>query len=170
MKRLLASPIAPRAVLAAAATQLVAALVGLAGLPTGAATAAATVPEGGRVAASVPVAGVRVMVLSTSGRLSLLVAYSGEKGWHGIEVDPAPAGSVAAWAATVGSREVPALSAVYGRAQGGRVRVDWADGRVAETDTAADGTYLVARPGRVRSAHVSVLGEDGVVVTAMDGP
>jgi hypothetical protein len=170
MNALLNSPRTPRAVLGAALVVLVAGLVGLAGLPTGAVSAAATVPDGERIAASTEVADIRVMVLSTGGRLNLLVAYHGEKGWHGVEVDPAPVGAVAAWAATAGSNQVPALSAVYGRVQGSRVRIRWADGRTADATTAADGTYLVARPGRVRSAHVSVLGEDGAAVADMDGP
>ena len=149
---------------------LVLSLVGLASLPTGASTATGVVPDGHRVAASAGVGEVRVMVLSASGRLGLLVAYEGEKGWHAVEVDPAPLGAVAAWAATRGAGEVPALSAVYGRAEGARVRVQWADGQLAEVSTATDGTYLVARPGRVRSAQVTVLGGDGAVIVEVEGP
>ena len=34
--------------------------------------------------------------------------------------------------------------------------VRWADGRVSRTTTATDGTFVVARPGRVRSSAVLV--------------
>jgi len=159
-----------RALAALTGLLLVLSLVGLASLPTGAATANAVVPDGRRVAAASDVLDVRVMVLSSSGRLGLLVAYQGEKGWHAVEVDPAPRGAVAAWAATRGAGEVPALSAVYGRADGARVRVQWADGQMAEVTTATDGTYLVARPGRVRSSQVTVLGGDGAVILEVEGP
>jgi hypothetical protein len=65
---------------------------------------------------------------------------------------------------------VPPLSAVYGRAEGTRVRVRWQDGRSTEAATESDGTYLIARSGRVRSAHVTILGDDGAIVTEVDGP
>ena len=170
MNGVLAHPRAPRVLLGAVVLLLLAALVGLASLPAGADSAAGVVPPGRRVAASAPVAGARVLLLSDAGRLNVLVAYKGDKGWHGIGVDPAPRGSLAAWTATRGGQGVPALSAVYGRADGGHVRVKWADGRVAETTTASDGTYLLARPGHVRSSSVSVLGDDGAVLTEVEGP
>jgi hypothetical protein len=170
MRRVLDHPRTPRVLLLAAAAVLAAALVGLASVPTGAETVQGTVPDGRRIAASAPVAGVRVLVLSSGQRLSLLVAYRGEKGWHGVAVDPAPANALAAWAATRGGGDVPALSAVYGRATGARVQVRWADGRVADATPASDGTYLVARPGLVRSRHVTVLGDDGAVLTEVAGP
>jgi hypothetical protein len=167
---LLDRPVTVRVLAAASAVLLVVSLIGLASLPAGASSPRGVVPDGRRVAASTSVRGVRVMVLSSSGRLNLLVAYEGEKGWHGVEVDPAPRNAVAAWAATQGAGDVPALSAVYGRAEGARVRVEWADGETAEAPAATDGTYLVARPGRVRSEHVTVLGGDGAVLTEVDGP
>jgi hypothetical protein len=170
MRRVLDHPRTPRGVLIAAGVLLVAGLVGLASVPTGAETVQGTVPEGRRVAASARVADVRVMVLSSGSRLNVLVAYHGEKGWHGVAVDPAPAGAVAAWAATRGGGDVPALSAVYGRATGAKVTVRWVDGRTASTTPASDGTYLVARTGMVRAARVTVLGVDGAVLTAVDGP
>jgi hypothetical protein len=170
MTTLLDHPRTPRAVLIAAGVLLVVALIGLASLPTGAATANGTVPDGRRVAAAATVSDVRVMLLSSSRRLGLLVAYEGEKGWHGVEVDPAPRGAVAAWAATTGAGDVPALSAVYGQADGVKVRVRWSDGRTNEVTTESDGTYLIVRPGRVRSDHVTILGEDGAVVTEVEGP
>lgn len=163
-------PRLPRVLGAATALLLVVSLVGLASLPTGYATVRATVPDGRRVAAQAPVDGAQVMVLSTSSRLELLVVYRGEKGWQRVRLDPVPAATVAAWAATSGSEDVPALSVVFGRAVGGRVEVRWADGRVVEVAPERDGTYLMARAGRVRSAHVGVLGEDGAVITAVDGP
>jgi hypothetical protein len=170
MRSVLDHPRTPRAVLAAAGLVLVVALVGLASLPTGADTPQGTVPEGSRVASSARVGDVRVMVLSSRARLNMLVAYHGEKGWHGVEVDPAPPGTVAAWAATRGGGEVPSLSAVYGRATGTRVRVRWRDGETVETTPQPDGTYLVARPGLVRSAQVLVLGDDGSVLVEVPGP
>lgn len=170
MKAIVDHPRTPRFVLVAAGLLLTAALVGLASVPTGAQTAEATVPDGRRVAASTTAAGVRVMVLSSGSRLALLVAYRGEKGWHGVDVDPAPAGAVVAWASTRGGGEIPALSAVYGRATGARVRVRWADGRVAEVVPESDGTYVVARTGVVRSAAVTVVGEDGTTLTEVQGP
>ena len=163
-------PRLPRGLAAVAALLLIVALVGLASLPTGYPSAAAAVPDGQRVAARAPVGEARLMVLSTSRRLSLLVAYRGDKGWQRVVVDPVPAATVAAWAATRGSEDVPALSAVFGRAPGVKVRVRWADGTVAEVTPAGDGTYLATRPGRVRSASVDVLGEDGAVLTEVNGP
>jgi hypothetical protein len=170
MTSVLDHPRTPRLVLAAAATLLVAALIGLASVPTGADTPQGTVPDGRRVAASTRVGDVRVMVLSGRSRLNLLVAYRGEKGWHGVAVDPAPSGALAAWAATRGGGDVPALSAVYGRATGAEVRVTWADGHTAVTKTASDGTYLIARPGLVRSSQVTVVGDDGAVLSEVKGP
>jgi hypothetical protein len=170
MTRVIDHPRLPRALAFGAGLVLVAALVGLASVPTGADTPQGTVPDGRRVAASTRVGDVRVMVLSTTARLNLLVAYKGEKGWHGVAVDPAPPGALAAWAATRGGGEVPALSAVYGRASGAEVRVRWADGRTAVARTASDGTYLAARPGLVRSKHVTVVGDDGAVLGEVDGP
>lgn len=170
MTAVLEHPRTPRIVQLAAAVLLAAALVGLASVPTGADTPQGTVPDGRRVAASTRVGNVRVMVLSTRARLNILVAYRGEKGWHGVAVDPAPPGALAAWAATRGGGDVPALSAVYGRATGAEVRVEWADGRTATTKTASDGTYLVARPGLVRSAQVTIVGDDGAVLSQVKGP
>jgi hypothetical protein len=170
MNRVIDHPRLPQAVAGVAGLLLVAALVGLASVPTGADTPQGTVPDGRRVAASTSVGDVEVMVLSTTARLNLLVAYHGEKGWHGIAVDPAPPGAVAAWAATRGGGEVPALSAVYGRATGAEVRVRWADGQTAVAGTASDGTYLAARPGLVRSSRVTVLGDDGAVLSEVKGP
>ena len=170
MNAIVDHPHTPRLVLVAVALLLTAALIGLASVPTGAQTAEATVPDGRRVAASTTVAGVRVMTLSSGSRLALLVAYRGEKGWHGVDVDPAPAGAVVAWASTRGGGEIPALSAVYGRATGTRVRVRWADGRAVEVVPKSDGTYVVARTGVVRSAAVTVLGEDGSTLSEVQGP
>jgi hypothetical protein len=166
----MSDPRLPRLLAALAALLFAASLVGLASLPTGYSSVRATVPEGRRIAAQAPVDRVQVMVLSTSSRLELLVVYRGDKGWQRIRLDPIPAGTVAAWVATRGSDDVPALSVVFGRAQGTRVAVRWKDGRTNEVAPERDGTYLVARAGRVRSAHVGVLGDDGAVITEVDGP
>lgn len=166
----MSDPRLPRVLAGAVALLLVGALVGLASLPTGYATAAATVPDGRRLAASAAVGPARVLVTSTSSELGLVVAYRADKGWQRVVVDPVPATNVATWAATRGSDDVPALSAVFGRASGVLVRVRWADGKTGEVIPEADGTYLVARRGRVRSFNVAVLGTDGAVVTEVDGP
>lgn len=139
-------------------------------LPTGASSADDVVPEGARVAARAPVAGARVMLLSQADRLQLLVAYKGDAGWHGVEVAPAPPRSAAAWAATRGGAGVPALSAVYGRTDGARVQVAWADGKTAEAVAGSGGVYLVARAGHVRSESVTVLAPDGSVLSKVEGP
>jgi len=149
------------AVTAAGVVAIVAALVVFASLPTGAATRDAVVPSDARVAATRPVGDARVLLLSQRGRLRLLVAYHRSKGWFGVRVAPAPQGSPVAWAATRGSRGIPSLSAVYGRVDGARVGVGWADGSESESVVGSDGAYLAVRRGRVRVA--------GVVVTAVDG-
>jgi hypothetical protein len=152
-----------------AAATLVAAIVGLIVLPTGASSATAVVPAGERVEATTTVRDARVMVLSRKGRVHLFVAYERNGGWHGVEVKAPPADSAAAWAATRGGSGVPPLSAVYGRATASRVQVLWADG--SKTDAAVtDGTWLVTRPGHVRSKSVTVLAADGSVVSTIDGP
>jgi hypothetical protein len=152
-----------------AAALAVAAIVGLVVLPTGASSANAVLPPGNRVEATADVRGARVMVLSRAGRFRLFVAYERNGGWHGIEIEPPPADSAMAWAATRGGSGVPPLSAVYGRATAARVRVEWADG--SKTDAAVTGgTWLVTRPGHVRSKLVTVLAADGTVVSTLNGP
>jgi hypothetical protein len=153
----------------AAAAIVVAALVGLIVLPTGASSATAVVPADERVAATATVRGARVMVLSRRGHFHLFVAYERDGGWHGVEVEAPPADSAVAWAATRGGSGVPALSAVYGRATASRVQVQWADG--STTDGAvSNGTWLVTRAGHVRSKSVTVLAADGTVVSTIAGP
>jgi hypothetical protein len=143
--------------------------VGLVLLPTGASSATAVVPDGERVETTAVVRDTQVMLLNRNRTLHLLVAYHGDGGWHGVEVQPPPPDSAAAWAATRGGTGVPALSAVYGRATGTRVRVTWADKTVNEVPVVR-GVWLVARPGHVRSASVTILGADGAVVSTIDGP
>jgi hypothetical protein len=151
------------------AALLVAAVVGLLVLPTGASSAAAVGPAEERVEATATVRGARVMVLSRRGRIHLFVAYERNGGWHGVEVQAPPADSAVAWAATRGGSGVPPLSAVYGRATASRVQVQWADD--SKTDAAvANGTWLVTRPGHVRSKSVTVLAADGTVVSTIQGP
>ena len=153
----------------AAAALVVAAIVGLIALPTGASSAAAVVPADERVVAAATVRGARVMVLARRERVHLFVAYERNGGWHGVEVQAPPADSAVAWAATRGGSGVPPLSAVYGRATASRVQVQWADG--SKTDAAVkSGTWLVTRPGHVRSKSVTVLAADGTVVSTVEGP
>jgi hypothetical protein len=155
----------------AAAALVVASVVGLVALPTGAASADDVVPEGARVVARAPVGGARVMVVAQGARRRLLVAYQRDDKWHKVEVAPPPARSAAAWAATRGGRGVPALSAVYGRTEADLVRVEWADGRdVADVKARPDGTFLVTRAGHVRSKSVTMLASDGTVLSTIEGP
>jgi hypothetical protein len=153
----------------AAAALLVASVIGLLVLPTGASSAEDVVPAGNRVDAQVAVGTAQVMVLSTDGRLHLLVAYHRDEGWHGAEVQPPPPDTAVAWAATRGGSGVPALSAVYGRADAARVQVEWADGQKADAPVVRR-TWVIARPGHVRSAKVTMLGADGTVVNTIKGP
>lgn len=155
----------------ASAALLVASVVGVVAQPSGAASADDVVPDGARVAARAPVGDARVMVLARGSQRVLLVAYERDDEWHKVEVAPPPARSAAAWAATRGGRGVPALSAVYGRTEADIVRVEWADGGNTPDVTARpDGTFLVARPGHVRSKSVMMLAADGTVVSTVDGP
>ena len=151
------------------AALMVAAIVGLFVLPTGASSAAAVVPAGERVVVATTVRGARVMVLARRERIHLFVAYERSGGWHGVEVQAPPADSAVAWAATRGGSGVPPLSAVYGRASASRVQVQWADDSKTEA-AVTNGTWLVTRPGHVRSKSVTVLAADGTVVSTVAGP
>ena len=159
-----------RVLVAAVAVELVVALIGLAALPTGASTPEGVVPKNARVAARSQVHDARVMLLSESGRLRVLVAYPGDKGWFGVQVRRPPATASVAWAATRGTDDIPALTVVYGRLDGARVRVRWQDGDAQEVAPASDGTFLAVRAGRVRSDAVEVLAPDGALLTLVEGP
>lgn len=155
----------------AAAALLVASVVGLVTQPEGASSADDVVPDDARIAARAPVKNARVMVLARGSQRLLLVAYERDDEWHKVEVAPPPARSAAAWAATKGGRGVPALSAVYGRTEADIVRVEWSDGGTTPDVTARpDGTFLVTRPGHVRSKSVMMLAADGTVISTVDGP
>lgn len=148
---------------AAMAVILVVGLVALAGFPTGEPTPGGVVPPSGRLAAQTRVADVHVLVAVDSGDLVGMVAYDGDKGWLSVDLDPVDGSTPAAWASTAGNGPVPALSAVYGRAPGGRVTVEWADGAVHTVTTARDGAYVVAREGQVEVDRV-VVADGGEVV------
>ncbi len=154
----------------AVAALLAAALVGLASLPTGASRADAVAPSNSRVAGRASVGDAQVLLLSKAGHLRVVVAYRDDKGWFGVPVTPPPSDAAVAWTATRGSGPVPALSSVYGRVDGATVDVRWADGRVSRTSTATDGTFVVARRGRVRSTALLVRGAAGDVVARVSGP
>lgn len=149
---------------------LAAALVGLAALPTGAPHAEAVVPPDSRVAGTAVVDGARVLLVSKAGRLRVVIAYRGDKGWFGARATAPPAHTAVAWTATRGAGPVPALSAVYGRVTGATVQVQWADGRASRAVTATDGTFVTARAGRVRARAVLVRGANGDVVERVAGP
>jgi hypothetical protein len=159
-----------RGLAVAIAVVLGAALVGLASLPTGASRADAVVASDGRVAGETRVGDVKVLLVSKGGRLGVVVAYRDDKGWFGVPVEDAPRDATIAWAATPGGGRVPALSTVYGRVAGASVDVRWADGRVSHAATATDGTFVVARRGRVRSSSVVVRATAGAVVSEVHGP
>jgi hypothetical protein len=152
------------------AVVLGAALVGLASLPTGASRADAVVASDSRVAGRAHVGDATVLLISKAGRLGVVVAYRDDKGWFGVPVEAAPRDATLAWAATRGGGQVPALSSVYGRVDGASVDVRWADGRVSRASTATDGTFVVARRGRVRAGSVVVRATGGDVVSEVRGP
>jgi hypothetical protein len=143
---------------------LVVGLAAVASFPTGSPSPEGVVPSGGRVAATGRVGSARVLLAVESGDLVLRVAYKGEKGWHGVAAEPVDGDSPAAWSSTDGEGKVPALSSVYGRPRGARVRVLWSDGKRDEVDLALDGAYLIARAGRVAVDRVVVLDADGATV------
>jgi hypothetical protein len=159
-----------RALGLAIAVVLGAALVGVATLPTGAARADAVAPSGTRVAGRDRVGDAQVLLVSDGGRLQVVVAYRDDKGWFGVPVTPPPRDAAVAWTATKGSGRIPALSSVYGRVDGVTVEVRWRDGRVDRTETATDGTFVIARPGRARSATVLVRAANGDVAERVEGP
>lgn len=150
------------------AVLLVVALVAVAGFPTGQASADRLVRKGARLAAQAEVEGVKVLMTVDSGKLAAMVAYQGDKGWLGVDLEPVPADTVAAWAATDGDGPVPALSAVYGRASGVQVQVLWADGAIDVVATARDGSYVMARPGRVGVDRLVVVDDAGRLVLKID--
>lgn len=147
---------------------LVVALVAFAGFPTGERSPAALVSDGARLATRADVADVEVLVTVKAGELVAVVAYEGEKGWLGIDLEPVPAGTAAAWAATDGDGPVPALSMVYGRATGDRVSVAWADGRSSAVTPERDGSYVAAREGRQSVEKVIVFDGEQVVLEVTD--
>lgn len=154
----------------AALSVLLVALVWLASLPTGVDSPARTVAEGSRLAASVKVADVEVLIVSKRGALSVQVAYPTPKGWLGAPLRAAPSNAVAAWAGTEGDGAIPALAVVFGRAPGASVEIEWADGRRSTVRTASDGVYVAARDRNVGSARVRVLNAAGASVIEIEGP
>jgi hypothetical protein len=136
-------------------------LVGLVALPSGARHLSGVIPEGNRVIVSRSLGTVRVLVLEHGKDLRLLVAYKEHRRWHSVKVDPAPATSNAAWAATKGAGPVPAFSAVYGRTDVARVVVRWSDGKTSDV-VPVKGAYLAVRRGHITP--------DGVDLTPAPAP
>lgn len=151
-------------VAAGAAVILAVGLVALAGFPTGEPTPQDVVPPSGRLAAQAQVGGVHVLVAVDSGELVGMVAYDGDKGWLSVDLDPVDGSTPAAWVSTAGNGPVPALSAVYGRTPGDRVRIEWADGAVDTVATERDGAYVVGREGQTEVDRVVVTDGDEVVL------
>jgi hypothetical protein len=115
------------------------------------------IPEGAQVLVSRNVGKARVLVLEEGKRLRLLVAYKQRSRWRSVKVDPAPATSNAAWAATKGAGSVPAFSAVYGKADVPKVLVRWKDGQTTEV-VLVKGAYLAVRRGRIQPEGVDLNG------------
>ena len=152
------------------ASVVVVALTWLASVPTGADSAAATVGDGSRLAATAPVDDVEVLIVARGGALSVHVAYRTPKGWLSVRLPAAPSTALAAWAATDGTGPIPALSVVYGRANGAEATIRWADGEESTAALGTDGVYVAVRDERVASEHVSIRAADGTPVVEVDGP
>ena len=144
-----------RILIGAVAALFVGNAIALAALPSGERKLAGVLPDDAKVTLTRSLGSVRIVVLERGDDLRLLVAYRDRRRWHSVRVDPAPAGSSAAWAATEGAGPVPAFSAVYGRATGETVIVRWKDGR-ATTVAPVDGVYLAVRRGHVRPEGVDL--------------
>ncbi len=144
-----------RILVAAVGLLLLGDVVALAALPSGARKLEGVLPEGNRVVLTRTLSGVRVIVVERGENLRLVVAYKQRGRWRSVHVDPAPAGSNAAWAATRGAGPVPAFSAVYGRAPGDKIVVRWQDKEVTET-VPVNGVYLAVRRGHVRPEGVDL--------------
>lgn len=161
---------ARRLVGAAIALVLLAALLALGAQPTGSATPEATVASDARVAVRRDVGPVVVMLTVARGDLTLVVAYHESKGWFAAPVDPVPRSVETTWTSTRGGDGIPPLSAAYGRAAPGKVRVAWADNASETVTVGTDGLWLAARTGQVELAAVQRLAPDGTVMSEESGP
>jgi len=162
-------PRARQALWALTFATLAAAIIAYASIPTGAPSAAGVVPADGRLVVEQPVAGARAIVAARPQTLQLIVAVHRQKGWFGLRVADTPADGIA-WASTAGAHAVPALSAVFGRADGVSVRVRWADGVVQTALVQSDGVFLASRTGSARSLAVTILDAKGATVREVPGP
>ncbi len=149
----------------ACAVLVLAALLALASRPTGAASPEAAVGSDARVSVRRDVGAVAVLLTVRHGDLALVVAYHESKGWFSAPVDPVPRAAQTSWTATRGGGSVPALSAAYGRAAGGTVRVTWDDKRIDTVSVGSDGLWLAARDGRAHISQVDRVGADGSVTS-----
>jgi hypothetical protein len=134
---------------------LVGNVIALAALPSGERELADVVPENGKILVSRTLGKVRILLVGRGNALRLVVAYHQDDRWHSVKVEPAPAGSHAAWAATEGAGPVPAFSAVYGLAPGDKVVVRWADGKTTDL-VPVEGAYLAIRRGQFRPEGVDL--------------
>ena len=144
-----------RILIGAVGVLLIGDAIGLAAMPSGSRHLSGVLPKTDKVAITYSLRDVRVVVLDARGNLRLIVAYKQRDRWHSVHVDPAPATSNAAWAATQGAGPVPAFSAVYGRAPGAKVIVRWVDGQATDV-TPTNGVYLAVRRGHVRPEGVDL--------------
>ena len=148
---------------------LAAAIIAYASVPTGAATPVGVVPHDGRLVVEQPAGAARALVAARPQTLQLIVAVHKQKGWFGLRVADAAADGVA-WASTAGARDVPALSAVFGRAEGASVLIRWADGEEQTATVQSDGVFLAVRTGRVRSLSLTIRNGSGGTVREVAGP
>jgi hypothetical protein len=144
---------------------LLAALLALAARPTGSATPEAAVPDDARVSVRRDVDDVAVMLTVRRSDLSLVVAYRQSKGWFAAPADPVPRSAETSWTSTKGGGEVPALSAAYGRASAGNVRVTWSDQASDTVAVGTDGLWLTVRRGEATVALVERLAPNGSVLS-----
>lgn len=159
-----------RAVALAIALALSAALLALAARPTGASTPEASVAEDARVSVRRDVGAVAVMLTVRRNDLSVVVAYHDSKGWFAAPADPVPRSTETSWTSTKGGGAVPALSAAYGRASAGRVRVTWDDDASDTVAVGTDGLWLAVRGGGAALARVDRLAPDGSVLSTEPAP
>jgi hypothetical protein len=151
------------------AVVLLAALLALGAQPTGSPTPEATVPADARVVVRRDVGSVAVMLTVSRGDMALVVAYHESKGWFAAPVDPVPRSVETTWTSTPGGGAVPALSAAYGRATAGRVRVTWSDTASDTVTVSSDGLWLATRRGQAQIARVERLEPDGRVASEEPG-
>ena len=162
-------PRARQALWALTLATLAAAIIAYASIPTGASSPAGVVPRDGRLVVEQPAGSARAIVAARPQTLQLIVAVHKPKGWFGLRVADTSTDGFS-WASTAGARGVPALSAVFGKADGASVRVRWADGTQTTAVVQSDGVFLAVRMGRIRSLSLAILDARGRILKEVPGP